>query len=247
MLISESKLKDSVMYRHLGLAVWLWAAGICVAGAANDFDRYNVVLERMPFGEPEAAPGSAGQPVPEAVSFAKDLKMCAITDSDGAIAVGFVNIALNPPKAYYMHVGDPAEDGLEVVKADYEAQRALLRKGAEEKWISMNPEGVGAPVLGPTPVAMGPAPLPSQVATNRNSVEDRLRRRREAMRLRQADAPKLTGQELEKALQEYQMNLIRSGGEQGPALPVPLTKEMDDQLVKEGMLPPADEAQPSAQ
>lgn len=51
--------------------------------------------------------------------------------------------------------------------------------------------------------------------------------------------PELKGEELEKYLREYQMELIRAGGEKGPALPIPLTPEMDEQLVKEGVLPPA--------
>jgi len=38
-----------------------------------------------------------------------------------------------------------------------------------------------------------------------------------------------------KNIQEYQMNTIREGM---PPLPIPLSKEMDDQLVKEGILPP---------
>jgi hypothetical protein len=42
--------------------------------------------------------------------------------------------------------------------------------------------------------------------------------------------------EIRENLQQYQMEVIRSGM---PPLPIPLTKEMDDQLVEEGVLPPA--------
>ena len=42
---------------------------------------------------------------------------------------------------------------------------------------------------------------------------------------------------LRKQLEQYQMGVIRTGP---PPLPIPLTKEMDDQLVKEGILPPLD-------
>ena len=42
-------------------------------------------------------------------------------------------------------------------------------------------------------------------------------------------------QEIQESLRRYQMDVIRAGL---PALPVPLTKEMDDQLVAEGVLPP---------
>lgn len=47
--------------------------------------------------------------------------------------------------------------------------------------------------------------------------------------------PQQEGELLDKQLQEYQMQLIREGL---PPLPIPLTKEMDDQLVSEGILPP---------
>jgi hypothetical protein len=47
--------------------------------------------------------------------------------------------------------------------------------------------------------------------------------------------PRYTGEELTKHLQEYQMEVIRQGL---PPLPIPLTPEMDKQLVTEGFLPP---------
>jgi len=43
-------------------------------------------------------------------------------------------------------------------------------------------------------------------------------------------------EETVRKLRDYQMDLIRSG--KAP-LPIPLTEEMDAQLVKEGVLPPA--------
>ncbi len=46
-------------------------------------------------------------------------------------------------------------------------------------------------------------------------------------------------EEIRKNLEQYQMEVIRSGL---PPLPFPLTQEMDDQLVKEGILPPATNA-----
>ena len=48
---------------------------------------------------------------------------------------------------------------------------------------------------------------------------------------------KYTEVESQKHLEQYQMELIRAGGEKGPPLPMPMTPEMDAQLVKEGVLP----------
>lgn len=49
--------------------------------------------------------------------------------------------------------------------------------------------------------------------------------------------PPVEGSEMERQLQEYQMQAIREGRE---PLPIPLTPEIDEQLVREGLLPPAE-------
>jgi hypothetical protein len=53
-----------------------------------------------------------------------------------------------------------------------------------------------------------------------------------------ARAEGLSDEERRRKIMDYQMDLIRSRGKKGPPLPIPLTKEMDDQLVAEGVLPP---------
>ena len=50
-------------------------------------------------------------------------------------------------------------------------------------------------------------------------------------------------EEVRENLREYQMAVIRAGM---PPLPIPLTAEMDDTLVKEGILPPAETNKSSA-
>jgi len=51
----------------------------------------------------------------------------------------------------------------------------------------------------------------------------------------QTNSVTMNPEHFEKSLKEYQMRMIREGK---PPLPIPLTREMDDQLVKEGVLPP---------
>ena len=72
-----------------------------------------------------------------------------------------------------------------------------------------------------------PSPRPSYA-------ERRLVRMQQRQQVEQPPPPKYTGDELEKRLQEYQMEVIRQGL---PPLPIPLTPEMDSQLVQEGILP----------
>ena len=145
-----------------------------------------------------------------------------------------------------------------MVDADYEKEAAKLQKGADAFWINMagqvSPGSDGSePVFAPSPAA-GPSPAGMPFATvappspgGRISYAERVKLRRAAMeerRKQQEEAmkkePVVSPEEKEKQLKEYQMDLIRAGGEKGPALPLPLTKEMDDQLVAEGVLPPQD-------
>ncbi len=226
--------------------------GVVVAGSAfgADFTRYQVILDRKPFGEeavvlPAQNVGPDGKPMPPPESFVKNLKMCAVTRHalTGRLQVGLVDSATK--KNYFLNVGD-SEDGITLVDADYDGEKALLRKGAEEVWLGMSdvtsmatgpavlpvPSGAGRAaqppgMTMPQPSAVpAPPPMPSR--------PDRGVRRRD---LSAVVTNRPSGEVLAKHLEQYQMDLIRAGGTKGPPLPIPLTPEMDQQLVKEGVLP----------
>jgi hypothetical protein len=243
------KMKSIEMNLCVVCAALALAAEAALASGKIDFSRYDVILSRKPFGEPPAE-ATAQPAVPAAAAFVKDIRMCAITESvEFGIRVGFVDIAAK--KNYYLRVGD-TEDGIQLVDADYEKEAALLQKGSESYWINMtgqvNPGSSGPDQFGATGAPALPTTAISSLAPDRmSSYTERVKRRRQAMeeRRRQQEEqakqqPALSAEEKEKLLKEYQMELIRAGGEKGPALPVPLTKEMDDQLVAEGVLPPID-------
>jgi len=227
-------MKDALRYAGLLLAA---ACGVAAADVA-DFARYDVILERKPFGDVQvqAAQKLTAEQVQK--SFIKDLRLCAIYEGDEGIRVGLVYLKSTPPTSFILRLDETSDDGIKLVDADYETGTALLRKENEEYWIVMGNElsvatGGGAPPQSAT-AAIGGAP-----GAPRESYAERLRKRREALRAPPTEPPKLTGEDLRKHLEQYQMDLIRSGGEKGPPLPIPLTPEMDDQLVKEGVLPPA--------
>ena len=242
------------------LAAIMIAGGGGLSSAALQqfsFDRYQSILDRQPFGEIKAdvAPTPTG---PVAPPFTKDIKMCAILEDDSGIQVGFVNVAIKPPKSYFLYVGD-SEDEITLVRADYAREMALLEKGGDEQWISMagpvdmaaamdpQPAGASRVVGGAAPVVKPPSASTSRSqsrAAKTASYAERLRLRREAMKARAASKPKLEGDDLKKHLESYQMDLIRKGM---PALPMPLTEEMDAQLVSEGVLPPIDATPPPVQ
>lgn len=196
------------------------------------------------------------------------LELVAITETDSGIRVGLINGKISPPKQYFLYVGQ-SEDGFDLVEADYEGERALVASGEDKAWLSMGGGGGGAGsssrgggnYSGPGPISTsmasgyaqperGPAagvgapiaPLPTvpHGIIRRSSYAERLRLRREAEaeRLRRiAERPAMTPQQVEESLKAVQMDSIRNGD---PPLPIPLTPEMDEQLVREGVLPPAE-------
>lgn len=228
-----------------GAAILVLLACAVSGPAAYEFPRYEPILSRKPFGQPPPQPtDSAPVNTAPASSFVQELRvrMCAITEHpDFGIRVGLVAQASPGSKeqrSYYMRIGE-VQDGMMLVDADVEEEAALLRRGTEEVWVSMRE---GAVSMVATPSSGGVAAA-SSAGDRRTSYAERLRLRREMRKEHQETKkqPQLTGEDLERHLKEYQMELIRAGGALGPPLPIPLTAEMDDQLVAEGVLPPVEE------
>jgi hypothetical protein len=227
--------------RYVVILIALGTVSVCAA----DFNRYQVILDRMPFGaEVVAGAGGAGAAEVQAAAaeVVKTLKMCAITRQalTGALQVGLVDTATK--KNYFIAVGE-TEDGITVVEADYDDEKALLRREGKETWINMSDvasmaAAPAAPVPGPGRLRM---PIPPAGGAGLGAGERFVRQRDAglaALQARRAVTNSLSGQALQKHLEQYQMDLIRSRGEKGPPLPIPLTPEMDQQLVQEGVLAP---------
>jgi hypothetical protein len=217
----------------------------------DDFSRYELIIEREPFGSPPPPRPKDAAPKPSApppVSFVKNLKLVAISDTRLGVKVGFLDVGQRPPKSYYLAVGQ-SEDGIEVLEADYDAEGALLRKGTQQDWLYMKsgPSGgsgsgggaTGASAAPPKNAAAASSVLSS--GSRRNYYARRLERRKEILEERRKadeERQKKGAEELRKQLREYNLDLIRARGEKGPPLPIQLTPEEDEQLVQEGVLPP---------
>ncbi len=218
----------------------------------DDFSRYDVILSRRPFGDAPVADASAGASIQVATgpSFADTLRIVALTCSQGDIRVGFVDSSKTPPKTYFLYVGEN-QDGIEVLSANYEAEEAVLRKEGEERTLRIGGGGQRANTALAKAVATGAGVSRTVSGGKAGSIPTADARIKPPRRLsaasqlrleeqqRRAEAiPDLHGQVLEKHLQEYNMQVIRSGA---PPLPIPLTVEQDAQLVSEGVLPPPSE------
>ncbi len=223
-----------------GAVAGAWAASC--AWAAHDFSRYEIILRTMPFGDTRLAPAVASNAVPAVVppsqTFVRNLRLVALRERGATVRVGFVDITGKPqPRQYWLYVGETSDDGIEVVEADFEAGKALLRKSGDQQWLLLTGRGPAAPAV---PAPMSPAmtrSAPSLPNPTAGSYAARMHARQEALRTRVVQPPQLSGEALQKHLESYNMQLIREGK---PPLPIALTREQDTQLVHEGVLPPQD-------
>jgi hypothetical protein len=200
----------------------LLSAAALYAADDEGFKRYQLILDKQPFGQ--EPPEADVVQVSLNESFARDLRLSMLFEGpDGDVRVGIINIASK--KSYILRIG-AEEDGLELVEADLRASEALLRKGNEVALFKLEASA-------PEPLSKG------QQAARKSSYTDRRRGRIEAPQPEPPAEPPpqtiLTGEALRLHLENVQMDAIRNGL---PPLPLPLTPEMDAQLVREGVLPP---------
>ncbi len=206
---------------------------------SGNFAYYQIILDRMPFGNTTAAAaaGAAAPANPNQPPLSSILRLVALEKNDktGAIQAGIVDAVAK--KNHYLAVGGEA-DGLKLVEVDYTGDRALVRKGDQEEWLSMGGERG----------SRSPAPtLPPEIEERRSA----FLRNRQARLATPAPPPPLpaptvqtneppkppwnTPEEMKEFYRKKNLDFIRSGK---PPLPIRLTPEDDAQLVKEGVLPP---------
>ncbi len=182
-------------------------AGLAWAADERGMERYSIITERKPFG-PEAVPAvNLPPPVPPDQSMINQFRLSAVVrDNDGVIKVGLVEIKSS--RNFVLDIGGSV-DGVEVISADYAAERAHLRRGPEEYWVSMQggsnrferilPGAERAVVAPESGSAGGPRErvLPNGVDQRRSYAlrrqqreETRLRRELERMRAQEAERAK---------------------------------------------------------
>lgn len=196
-----------------------------VLGMANEegFNRYQPILDKQPFGQ--APPEADVVQVAASQSFARNLRLSMLFEGpDGTTRAGIVDNTTK--KSYILRIGEPQE-GLEMVEADIKASEAMLRKGNEVALFKLE-AGAGEPIS-----RTEQSSRQSSYAERRRSLLKKIEERRKEAE--PPPEPKLSGEALQKHLEQVQMDAIRNGL---PPLPLPLTPEMDAQLVKEGVLPP---------
>ncbi len=218
-------------------SIVLALAAMCVVAAdAAEYkrERYNLIVERSPFGaDPMGVAQQQDQKnaAAETKAAEKELRLCFLLEAEnGEVRAGFQNKAAKPgdPKSVILMVNESFK-GMKLLSIDLlNSQATLDRNGTKVTFELSRPT---------------PATVASKSATPQRRFGGGFRKSPSAPPAKPKE-PELSPAEqaakraeVRENLRQYQMEVIRSGM---PPLPIPLTPEMDDQLVSEGVLPPAE-------
>lgn len=205
----------------------------------SDFSRYQIILDKKAFGVPPPAPVIPVAPpvVNTGPSWVNDYRMTMlIAQDDGAFRVGLVNSKTNESVSFSTSRQIPrGADSLMLVSVDKDKKLATISKGGDVQTISLE-DPTSAPVVAEAP--KDPRSRGPGLSGPPRVISSGTPRRPSPPRPPTPQQPRLSGAELEKHLQDYQMEVLRKNL---PPLPVQLTPENDAQLVNEGVLPPVEQ------
>ena len=227
----------------------LAVGSVCAEEPLYAPERYDIIIERSPFGSDplqevdpnqKAADAAAAAAEAAAEKAAKELRLCFLLESEnGEIRAGFQNLKAKPgdSKNITLMVGESFM-GMKLLDVNIPDSQATLERKGESVVFELT--------KAPTPAKGKNARKTPAVKANepKRQFGGGFRRREPPKQPppAQPTTPKLSPEEqrirreeIRANLQEYQMEVIRQGM---PPLPVPLTPEMDAQLVEEGVLPP---------
>lgn len=213
-------------------------AGAVLAVEYNLKD-YDVIIERSPFGEDssiisddEVQAKTDAEALKTAKEMEKKIRLCYLLEAEnGEIRAGFENKTAksDDPKSIMLMVNENFR-GMKLIKIDLANSSATLSVAGKPVTFTLSKA------------------TPAKKTVKKPAVPTRKFgggfRREAPKQPEKPTAPKLTPEEqvkkreeVREGLRQYQMEVLRSGM---PALPIPLTQDMDDQLVLEGVLPPSE-------
>ena len=204
----------------------------------GELDKYQIIIDRQPFGRELISPEpsvssikSEAEAIAAAKSAEKELRLCFIFETTkGLIRAGFQNkiVKAGEPKSIMLGVGDTFK-GMKLVDVNIQESTATLDRNGVMIMFSLNKSAKNT--LGNSKTTSARKFNSGFRSSNTNDKEIK-KEVNVKLTVQQQEQRK---QEIQESLRQYQMDVIRAGL---PPLPVPLTKQMDDQLVAEGVLPP---------
>jgi hypothetical protein len=197
------------------------------ANGASGLDRYQIIIDKAPFGKAPAIVVKPPEPKPVVTgpSWVEAYRMTMLMeDNQGRPRIGLLEI--NENKSFTLRLDRPFE-GISLKSVNYKDDSAVIVRNGDEKTIKIQIVS-GTPAAAPT----SPRPTPSFMRSKYVSSRKPQAPPKPPVVVKE---PKYSGEELEQHLRDYQMEVLRKGL---PPLPVALTPAMDNQLVEEGVLQP---------
>ena len=204
----------------------------------GELDKYQIIIDRQPFGRELISPEpsvssikSEAEAIAAAKAAEKELRLCFIFETTkGLIRAGFQNkiVKAGEPKSIMLGVGDTFK-GMKLVDVNIQESTATLDRNGVMIMFSLNKSAKNT--LGNSKTTSTRKFNSGFRSSNTNDKEIK-KEVNVKLTVQQQEQRK---QEIQESLRQYQMDVIRAGL---PPLPVPLTRQMDDQLVAEGVLPP---------
>ena len=202
-----------------------------------DDNRYKIIIERNPFGAELISPEPSVSSIQnETMALAaakaaeKELRLCFIFETDtGIIRAGFENKTAKKgeSKSVMLSVGESFK-GMKLLDVNIQNSTATLDRNGINIMFSL--------MKATQPVNKNASQSQRRFNTGfrESNNTDNKTVKTEEIKLSPSQQAQRR-EEIQENLRQYQMDVIRAGL---PPLPVPLTKQMDEQLVAEGILPP---------
>ena len=213
--------QTSLMNRCASVPYAVLAGLLCICGTPawteSTMDRYQVILERKPFGD--TTPSSTQDPSSTPASYAATLRLSAIYKLDAKSWAGLIDTQSN--RSLTLSVGELSE-GVELVSVDLLKEEAVIRKNGELGVLRLDsgpatPAGTpspalpvpgmgqgGSPPIAPNAVRMSNPqtdPQMEQMQNRRKKMLDQLREQIELQQKARANADAGSNGTSEKVLQ----------------------------------------------
>lgn len=227
---------------NISLSLFMFCSLLLMSGTkgyaqhtGGDFGRYQVILDQQLLGRPAPPPPAARPDTPAPAptpSWAVDYRLTMITEdlSTGSARAGLFDV--RNQVGFLLLEGEETE-GFRLHAVNFQNNRAEVSFQGNRHLFSLE----SAPAAAPVPEAR-PAPRP-QSGPSPRAIRRVPSPPADEQRPPEPAEPRFSSpEELQAHLQNVQMDAIRTGK---PPLPIPLTPEMDAQLVQEGVLPPLED------
>ncbi len=204
------------------LAIWVSLSGLlCVPHAGGDsvtsgFERYQIILDRAPFGRVSEPVEPVSPPTDSEPSFARHLRLTSLFEHGDVIHAGLIDT--HTGDSIFLRSDLPHEE-FKLIRASLENETVVLEKGSEVATVEMASHSVAVP--------SATEPRERLVSRERAAMPRRppwAQRRRAADEMdpgseRTRTRPRPSREEMEARLREYREEVIRQGL---PPLPVPI-------------------------